>query len=63
VLTTYPDRVLTLDAKAALHARHLSRMAREAGTAPGFADLTIACIAFANGLVVAARDSGDFVSI
>lgn len=60
VLTAYPDRVVALDAEAALQARHLSRTAREAGAAPGFADLTVACIARAHGLIVATRNLRDF---
>lgn len=60
VLTLYPDRVLALDARAALEARALARTARRAGVVPGFADLTIGCIAQANGLVLATRNTRDF---
>ena len=47
VLGSYPDRVLVLNAEAALHARALARKAREGGVVAGFADLTVACIASA----------------
>jgi len=60
VLTAYPDRVLGLDAEAGLHARALTRAAREVGVTPGFADLTVACIARAHGLVVATRNLRGF---
>jgi toxin FitB len=61
VLGDYSDRVLSLDAEAALRARELARKAREAGIVAGFADLTVACIASARGLVVATRNLRDFV--
>ena len=60
VLDARPDRVLSLDAEAALHARALTRQARTAGIAIGFADLTVACIARAHGLAVATRNVQDF---
>jgi predicted nucleic acid-binding protein len=60
VVGAYPDRVLTLNTEAALHARALSGKARQAGIAVGFADLTVACIASAHGLVVATRNIRDF---
>lgn len=60
VLGAYPDRVLALDAEAALHARSLSRQARTAGIAVGFADLTVRAIARAHGLIVATRNVRDF---
>ena len=63
VLAAYPDRVLALDTEAALHARHLSRRAREAGTTPSFADLTVACIACARDLTVATRNLHDFAPL
>ena len=49
-----------LDAEAALHARSLSRHAQTAGIAVGFADLTVAAIASAHGLIVATRNVRDF---
>jgi predicted nucleic acid-binding protein len=49
-----------LNTEAALHARALSRKARQAGIAVGFAELTVACIASAHGLVVATRNVRDF---
>jgi predicted nucleic acid-binding protein len=61
VLGGYSDRMLSLDAEAALHARTLARTAREAGILVGFADLTVACIASAHGLVVATRNLRNFV--
>lgn len=61
VLDAYPERLLTLDVEAALHARALTRKSREAGIVVGFADLTVACIARAHGLVVATRNLRDFV--
>ncbi len=61
VLTNYPDRVLPFDTKAALQARHLQHEASLRGVTPGFADLTVACIARARGLVVATRNTRDFV--
>jgi predicted nucleic acid-binding protein len=61
VLTNYPDRVLPFDTEAALQARHLQHEARLRGVTPGFADLTVACIARARGLVVATRNTRDFV--
>lgn len=60
LLGAYPERVLPFDTEAALHARHLQREARGHGIAPSFADLTIACIARARGLVVATRNTRDF---
>ena len=63
VLGGYSDRVLPLDADAALHARALARKAREAGIVVGFADLTVACIASAHGLVVATRNLRDYVPL
>jgi toxin FitB len=63
VLDAYPDRVLILDTEAALHARALTRHAREAGVLVGFADLTVACIARAHGLVVATRNIRDFAPL
>ncbi len=60
LLETYPERVLPFDTEAALHARHLQREARGRGVAPSFADLTIACIARARGLIVATRNTRDF---
>ena len=50
LLAAYPDRVLGFDTQAALYARELAQTARAAGVEPGFADLTLACIAQANGL-------------
>jgi predicted nucleic acid-binding protein len=44
-----------------LHARRLSRQARDAGIEVGFADLTVGCIASAHGLVVATRNLKHFV--
>jgi hypothetical protein len=52
--------VLPFDTEAALQARQLQRTARENGVAPGFEDLSIACIARARGLVVATRNIRDF---
>lgn len=60
VLAAYPDRMLPFDTEAALHLRALNRSAREAGHAPGFADLTVAAIARAHGLTVATRNRRDF---
>ncbi len=60
LLAAYPERVLAFDTAAALHARYLQREARRHGIAPGFADLTIACIARAHGLAVATRNLRDF---
>jgi predicted nucleic acid-binding protein len=60
ILGAYPERVLVFDVVAALHARLLARMARQAGVAIGFADLTVACIASAHRLVVATRNMRDF---
>ena len=61
VLVSYPDRVLPFEAEAALQARRLVARARGAGHDPGFADLTVACIAAARGLVVATRNLRDFL--
>jgi toxin FitB len=63
ILDAYPDRVLMLDTEAALHARALTRHARHVGAVVGFADLTVACIARAHGLVVATRNIQDFASL
>jgi predicted nucleic acid-binding protein len=63
VLGSYPDRVLVLNAEAALHARALARKAREGGVVAGFADLTVACIASAHELVVATRNTRDFAPL
>ena len=60
VLGHYADRILMLDTEAALHTRKLTLKARAAGSNVGFADLTVACIARARGLVVATRNIRDF---
>jgi toxin FitB len=60
VVDLYPERVLSLDLEAALHARTLARRAREAGVSVGFADLTVACIANKHRLTVATRNVRDF---
>jgi 4-aminobutyrate--pyruvate transaminase len=60
VLAAYPERVLGFDSWAALQARELARTARAAGVEPGFADLTLACIARAHGLVLATRNARHF---
>jgi toxin FitB len=60
LLGAYPDRVLPFDTAAALQARHLQRAARSRRVPPGFADLSIACIARARGLVVVTRNTADF---
>jgi predicted nucleic acid-binding protein len=60
LLAHYPERVLAFDAEAALQARHLQREARGRGVVPGFADLTIACIERARGLLVATRNVRHF---
>jgi predicted nucleic acid-binding protein len=60
VLGAYPDKVLVFDIEAALHARALTLTSREAGIVAGFADLTVACIARAHGLVVATRNLRHF---
>jgi len=61
LLDTYPERVVPFDAAAALQARPPQRAARAQGVTPSFADLSIACIAQARGLVVATRNVRDFV--
>ena len=60
VLAAYPDRIVSFDTVAALQARELARTARAAGAEPGFADLTLACIARANGLAIATRNTRHF---
>jgi hypothetical protein len=60
ILAIYLDRVLILDTEAALKARALTLKARSAGTVVEFADLTVACIACARGLVVATRNIKHF---
>jgi predicted nucleic acid-binding protein len=60
VLGAYPQNVLVFDIEAALRARALALAARKAGAVVGFADLTVACIASAHGLVVATRNIRDF---
>jgi toxin FitB len=60
ILGHYADRVLMLDTEAALHTRELSLKARAAGSDVGFADLTVAGIARARGLVIATRNIRDF---
>lgn len=57
MLAAYPDRALGFDAEAALHARAL---AREGGVTLGCADLTVACTARGQGLVVVTRNLRDF---
>jgi len=61
LLGTHPDRVLPFDAVAALQSRALTARARAAGIDPGFADLTVACIARANDLAVATRNLRHFL--
>ena len=63
VLNAYPERVLPFGPEAALHARALVRTARAAGHRPGFADLTVACIAAANDLTVVTRNVRDFAPL
>lgn len=60
VLGAYPEKILALDTEAALHARSLALVARQAGAVAGCADLMVACIARARGLVVATRNVRDF---
>ena len=60
VLSAYPENVMVFDTEAALHARPLALAARQTGAVVGFADLTVACIARARGLVVATRNVRDF---
>lgn len=59
VLDAHPARIPPFDTEAALQARHLQRAARAQGIAPSFAELTVACIARARGLVVASRNPRD----
>jgi toxin FitB len=54
------DRVLPLDAAAALLIRGLSAAAQRGGVAPGFADLAIAAIARRHDLTVATRNTKHF---
>lgn len=54
------DRVLPLDAAAALLLRGLSAAAQRAGIAPGFADLAIAAIALRHDLTIATRNTRHF---
>lgn len=61
LLETHPDRVLAFDTLAALQARALAARSRAAGIEPGFADLTIACIARAHDLAVATRNLRHFL--
>jgi toxin FitB len=61
ILEGHPHRVLPFDTLAALQGRALAARAREAGSDPGFADLTIACIARANDLAVATRNLRHFL--
>jgi toxin FitB len=61
ILEGHPHRVLAFDTLAALQARALAARARKAGSDPGFADLTIACIARANDLAVATRNLRHFL--
>ncbi len=60
LLATYPGRILGFDVEAALHARRLARQARASGIVAGFADLGVAAIAAAHGLVVATRNVKHF---
>jgi toxin FitB len=60
VIELYPERVLSLDLEAALHARALARRAREAGVSMGFADLTVACISISHRLTIATRNVRNF---
>jgi predicted nucleic acid-binding protein len=61
ILEAHPHRVLPFDTLAALQGRALTARAREARVEPGFADLTIACIARAHGLAVATRNLKHFL--
>ena len=60
VLHLYDARVLPFDFAAARVAGRLWDRARSRGHAPGFADVAIAAIAEANGLIVLTRNTKDF---
>lgn len=60
VLDVHSDRVLPLPVESVPCVRDLAREARRRGAAPGFADLTVAAIARANGLTVATRNLRHF---
>lgn len=63
ILHLYGDRTLSLDVPAARIAGALLDRGRAAGLAPGFADLAIAGIAMANGLVVLTRNLRHFAPL
>jgi predicted nucleic acid-binding protein len=63
LLGLYAERVLAFDLDAARATGPLLDQARAAGVAPGFADLAIAGIASARGLVVLTRNLRHFAPL
>lgn len=63
LLHLYAARILPLDIAAARATGELADRARALGQAPGFADLAIAGIAEANGLIVLTRNIRHFTPI
>lgn len=63
LLRLYAARVLPLDTDAARATGRVADRARAAGLAPGFADLAIAGIAEANGLMVLTRNLRHFAPL
>jgi predicted nucleic acid-binding protein len=60
ILAVYADRVLSFDLAAARVAGTLGDAAQAAGRHPGFADVAIAAIAKARGLVVVTMNQRHF---
>lgn len=63
LLRTYADRILVLDTLAALATGRLLDKAIALGRPPGFADLAIAGIAEAHGMVVLTRNLRHFAPL
>ncbi len=63
LVTTWSDRVFSLDSRVGREAGALSDGARAIGKHPGFADIAIAATAKADGLVLLTRNGRHFASL
>ncbi len=59
----YADRILPLDQAAAMETGRLMDVALAAGRSPGYADMAIAGITAANGMVLLTRNLKDFAPL
>jgi predicted nucleic acid-binding protein len=63
VLLAYPERILNYGIAEALCCRQMACTARRNGIQIGFADMSVACIAVTNDLVVATRNTKHFTPL